>query len=145
MSNEGHLASIPSSLLKHCETQERMEKHLGNISQLLSKDFAAHSKGKDNEEMEEYENTAFQRQDVVITYDLEDSITACQQGGRARGGVGKRVRSEQSKFKNSLIKAYDAATYDPQKSKVISTIYDNGTGIDKRRDDIIAHTWCHIP
>ncbi|KAI1215128.1 uncharacterized protein F4807DRAFT_21831 [Annulohypoxylon truncatum] len=43
-------------------------------------------------------------------------------------GVGKRPRSEQSKFKSSLIDFYNAATMDTRNPKVIRSVHDSATG-----------------
>ena len=43
-------------------------------------------------------------------------------------GVGKRTRSQQSKFRQSIIRAYNAAITNRKKPKVIMNLYDNATG-----------------
>ncbi|KAI1762422.1 hypothetical protein GGR53DRAFT_501450 [Hypoxylon sp. FL1150] len=53
-------------------------------------------------------------------------------------GVGKRSRSEQSKFKTSLIDYYDAAITDPKKPKKILYIHDTATGHDLLKSTIAA-------
>ncbi|KAK3938641.1 hypothetical protein QBC46DRAFT_389727 [Diplogelasinospora grovesii] len=44
--------------------------------------------------------------------------------------MGPRTRSQQSKFKGDLIKAYGAATTRPNKPKVILSLHDSATGLD---------------
>ncbi|KAI1770240.1 hypothetical protein F4818DRAFT_455858 [Hypoxylon cercidicola] len=53
-------------------------------------------------------------------------------------GVGKRSRSEQSKFKTSLIDYYDAAITDPKRPKKILYIHDTATGHDFLKSTITA-------
>ncbi|KAI0892968.1 hypothetical protein F4806DRAFT_499493 [Annulohypoxylon nitens] len=53
-------------------------------------------------------------------------------------GVGKRSRSEQSRFKSSLIDYYDAAITDSKKPKRILYIHDTATGQDLFRYTITA-------
>jgi hypothetical protein len=45
-----------------------------------------------------------------------------------KAGVGKRTRSQQSKFRQNIIQAYSAAITNPRKPKVIINLYDNATG-----------------
>ncbi|KAI1261896.1 hypothetical protein F5Y18DRAFT_419261 [Xylariaceae sp. FL1019] len=58
--------------------------------------------------------------------------------GVDKAGMGKRTRSEQSKFKASLIKFYDAASTNPKKPKVIMSIHDTSTGQEEKKDLIRA-------
>ncbi|KAI2627631.1 hypothetical protein GGR54DRAFT_652465 [Hypoxylon sp. NC1633] len=53
-------------------------------------------------------------------------------------GVGKRSRSEQSKFKTSLIDYYDAAITDQKKPNTILYIHDTATGHDFLKSTITA-------
>jgi hypothetical protein len=50
--------------------------------------------------------------------------------GAEKAGVGKRTRSQQSKFRQSIIRAYGAAITDPRKPKVITDLYDSATGME---------------
>ncbi|KAK0703631.1 hypothetical protein B0T26DRAFT_732093, partial [Lasiosphaeria miniovina] len=53
-------------------------------------------------------------------------------------GMGARKRLEQSKFKDDLIRFYDAATKKPNKPKVIMTVHDSATGHEFLKSDITA-------
>ncbi|XXH05758.1 hypothetical protein Hte_012194 [Hypoxylon texense] len=66
-------------------------------------------------------------------------FTTSQVGlGITEAGGGKRSRSEQSKFKNDLIEAYDAAFTNPRKPTSIQFLHDVATGKKQRKDIIRA-------
>lgn len=66
-------------------------------------------------------------------------FTTSQLGfGIRKSGVGKRTRSEQSKFKTSLIDFYGAGTVDPKKPKVLLSIHDTATGQERIKSTITA-------
>ncbi|RYO90316.1 hypothetical protein DL766_006912 [Monosporascus sp. MC13-8B] len=60
---------------------------------------------------------------------FNDLFTTSQIGlGVEKAGVGKRTRSQQSKFKSDLIEFYDAAKTHPKKPKIIVSVHDTSTG-----------------
>ncbi|KAI1251458.1 hypothetical protein MGN70_006026 [Eutypa lata] len=75
----------------------------------------------------------------LIRRSFQSMFTTSQMGvGIQKTGVGKRSRSEQSKFKNSLINFYDAATTNPKKHKVILSLHDSATGRELLKNAITA-------
>ncbi|KAI1459141.1 hypothetical protein F4805DRAFT_102816 [Annulohypoxylon moriforme] len=58
--------------------------------------------------------------------------------GIGNAGVGKRSRSQQSKFKSDLMNFYEAATTAPKKPKVIISVHDSATGREKMKSAVTA-------
>lgn len=59
----------------------------------------------------------------------QSMFTTSQVGlGVQKTDVGKRSKSQQSKFKQAITRAYDAAATDPKKPEVITELYDSATG-----------------
>ncbi|KAI0152697.1 hypothetical protein GGR57DRAFT_513596 [Xylariaceae sp. FL1272] len=58
--------------------------------------------------------------------------------GVDKAGMGKRTRSQQSKFKAFLVKFYAAATTNPKKPKVIDTVHDTSTGQEELQRNVRA-------
>ncbi|KAL7622555.1 hypothetical protein AAE478_008062 [Parahypoxylon ruwenzoriense] len=58
--------------------------------------------------------------------------------GISKDGVGKRTKSQQSKFKSNLISFYDAATTCSEKPKVVLSVHDSATGREKLKSAVTA-------
>lgn len=61
--------------------------------------------------------------------------------GMSKVGVGKRTKSQQSKFKKDLINFYDAAINNPRKPEVVLSVHDSATGHERLKS---AVTGAHL-